>query len=100
MLVQGDNTEAFGGNFMQIYLTAEDATGAAIPLPPMDKIEIRVGSIKKYYDPQPIINVNFSEEETATFGAFNTMYVAAYDETTKKSRAIGSYVFSTCPRRV
>ena len=99
-MFQGDNTQAFGGNFLDIYLTAEDANGQQIPLPPIDKIEVRVGSIVKYYDPSPIIHVNYNESETATFGAFNTMYVAAYDEKTQKSTALGSYVFSTCPRRV
>lgn len=99
-MFQGDNTQAFGGNFLQIYLTAEDVNGNEIPLPPIDKVIVRVGSVVKYYDPAPIIDVNFTEEETATFSTYNTLYVATYDELKRKQTPVGSFVFSTCPRRV
>ena len=98
---QGDNTEAFGGNFVKITFTYRAPDGTELPLPPISKAEVRVGNIIKYYEnPTSPLKVNFSEIESSRLNDVNEMYLALYDETGKKKTANGKLVFATNARRV
>lgn len=103
-MFQGDNTQAFGNNFIRVYMTFRAPDGTELPLPPMSKIEARVGSVVKEYLPDDFsegyLDINFTEEESAQLSSYNTLFLAAYDETGKKKTLLGKYVFSSCPRRV
>lgn len=100
-IFQGDNTQAFGGNFVNITFTYHAVDGTELPLPPISKAEVRVGSIVKTYEnPTSPLKVNFTEAESAKLGETNVMYLALYDETGKKKTACGRLVFAANMRRV
>lgn len=101
MLFQGDNSQAFGDNFVEITFSYHAPDGTELPLPPISKAEVRVGSITKVYDnPTNPLRVNFTESESAKLNITNTMYLALYDESGRKKTAKGELVFGTNARRV
>lgn len=100
-IYQGDNSQAFGGNFVSISFTYHGPDGTELPLPPISKAEIRVGDIVKVYDnPTLPLKVNFTEEESSKLRQTNVMFLALYDETGKKKTANGKLVFAANMRRV
>lgn len=103
-MFQGDNTRAFGGNFLRVYMVYKAPDGTILPLPNFSKIEARVGSVLKTYLPEDYANgyidINFTEKESSTFGPYNTLYLAGFDEDSQKQTFLGEYVFSSCSRRV
>ena len=103
-MFQGDNTQAFGGNFIRVYMVFKAPDGTILPLPNFSKIEARVGAVIKTYTPNDYANgyidINFTEQESANFSTYNTLYLAGFDESGKKKTFLGKYVFSSCPRRV
>lgn len=100
-MFQGDNTQAFGGNFVRVTFSYHAPDGEELPLPPISKAEVRVGCmVKTYENPTNPLVVNFTEEESANLSSYNTMYLALYDQNGRKKTACGKLVFSANPRRV
>lgn len=101
MLCQGDNSQAFGDNFVEITFSYHAPDGEELPLPTISKAEVRVGCITKIYDnPSNPLKVNFTEEESNQLSTTNTMYLALYDSSGRKKTANGKLVFGTNLRRV
>lgn len=101
MLTQGDNTQAFGGNFVRINAVYKDSQGNILPLPPMTKAEIRCGCLVKIIEnPTFPLDINFTEEETNKMGVNNKLFLAVWDENGKKKTPKGFLEFHTSPRRV
>ena len=100
-IFQGDNTQAFGGNFVKITFSYHAPDGKELPLPNISKAEVRVGCVVKTYETPPNpLTVNFNEEESNQLGSVNTMYLALYYESGRKKTACGKLVFPANPRRV
>lgn len=101
MLTQGDNTQAFDGNFVRINAVYKDKDGNIRPMPTLKRAEIRVGCIVKVYEnPTFPLDVNFNEEESNKLSIKNKMTLAVWDINDRKKTASGVLEFSTNPRRV
>jgi hypothetical protein len=100
-MFQGDNTQAFAGNFVKIYAKYITSTGEERPMPPLTKAEIRTGCIVKTYE-NPVfpLDVNFTEEESIKLNVNNTMTLAVWDAMGRKKTAKGVLKFTAEPRRV
>lgn len=86
-LRQGDNTKAFGGTFITIFM---DNPG----LIPVSKVVFSVGCIvKTYKDPEFPLYVNFNSKETAQLNYINTGYLTAFDEDGNQVTCEGSITF-------
>lgn len=73
-LHQGDNTRAFGGNYITIYMD----NPAELPV---SKVVFSVGCIvKEYPNPEFPLRVNFNSKETRALNYVNTGYLTAYDK--------------------
>ena len=96
MIFQGDNTSAFGGNFLTINITSELGY-----MPIFTRAELKIGCICKSFD-NPVfpLTVNLNEEETAKLSTTNTAYLAVWDENGRKRTCTGSITFNTQSRRV
>lgn len=100
-LYQGDNTQAFGGNFVRINAIYKDSQGNVLPMPQLTKAEIRCGCIiKTYINPTFPLDVNFTEEESNKLSINNSLYLAVWDINGKKKTANGKLEFHTNSRRV
>lgn len=102
-LFQGDDTAAFGGNFLSIYLTVKDEEGNIIePQPKIIKAEIKIGCIRKIFENPdfPILEINLTNQETATLKAVNNIYMAVWDENGLKRTCEGMISFEAQTRRV
>ena len=111
-MYQGDNTEAFGGNFLTVYLRCKEMvwnaeteqwewTGNYVPPPPILKAEIRTGCLcKVVMNPTFPLTINFNEEESAKLNIKNSIAMAVWDMQNRKHTVDGSYVFNTLPRKV
>lgn len=96
-IYQGDNTAAFGGNFMQINVSA----GEGVPVPTITKAELKIGCFYKIIEnPTFPLIVNLTEDETAQLKTENTAYLAVWDAQGRKKTCQGSLVINTNPRRV
>lgn len=94
-LFQGDNTQAFGGNFLTINITSET------PIPTITKAEVRIGCIYRVIkNPVFPLTINLSEEETEKLSTKNTAYMAIWDILNRKKTCMGSITIDTQPRRV
>lgn len=95
-IFQGDNTAAFGGNFLTINVSSESGV-----VPTITKAELKIGSIcKTFTNPTFPLTVNLTEEETAKLSSVNTAYMAVWDINGKKKTCQGSLSFNTSARRV
>jgi hypothetical protein len=95
-IFQGDNTAAFGGNFLTINLSynGED-------LPTISRAELKIGCIcKSFQNPTFPITINLNEDETAKLQTQNTAYLAVWDAEGRKMTCVGSLTFNTQSRRV
>lgn len=96
-LYQGDNTAAFGGNFMQINISA----GEGVPVPTITKAELKIGCFHKVIEnPTFPLIVNLTEDETAQLKTENVAYLAVWDAQGRKKTCTGSMEVKTQPRRV
>ena len=96
-IYQGDNTAAFGGNFLTIDVSA----GEGKPVPPMTKAELKIGCFTKVIEnPTFPLKVNLTEDETAQLKTENTAYSAVWDAQGRKKTCEGSLVINTNPQRV
>lgn len=94
MIYKGDDTGAFGVNWLTINLAeAEQLT--------ITKAEFRCGEvIKSFENPTFPIKVNLTSEETSKLQAQNTCYLAIYDENGLKKTCQGAFTFDASNRRV
>lgn len=98
---QGDNTQAFGNNFIRVHFVAKDKEGNIKPLPKITKAEFRIGPIiKTYPNPTSPLDINYTEEESKYFCANNKGYICVYDEYGHKYTPDGFIEFPADPRRV
>jgi hypothetical protein len=96
-IYQGDNTAAFGGNFLTIDVSA----GEGIPMPTITKAELKIGCFTKVIEnPTFPITINLTEEETTHLKNENTAYLAVWDVEGRKKTCEGSLVINTNPQRV
>ena len=87
VLRQGDNTKAFGGNFITIEIDN--------PLEvPISKVIFSVAFIvKPYENPQFPLRVNFNSKETCSLNYINTGYLTAFDQLGQPMACEGSITF-------
>lgn len=96
MIYQGDNTSAFGGNFLTINITSNFEN-----LPTIKRAEIKMGCVcKTFENPTFPMTINLTEEETAKLSSVNTAYMAVWDINGRKKTCQGSITFNTSARRV
>lgn len=86
-LRQGDNTKAFGGNFITIFMD----NPAHIPV---SKVIFSVGCIEKtYLNPEFPLYINFNSKETQALNYINTGYLTAFDVNGNQMTCEGSITF-------
>lgn len=87
VLRHGDNTRAFGGNFIQVEI--ENPRGI-----PVSKVIFSVGCIAKTYEnPEFPLYINFNSKETEALNYINTGYLKAYDQFGQPMTCEGSITF-------
>lgn len=92
-LYRGDDTDAFGGNFLRV-----DLIGA--PEAVITKADWICGQIvKSFENPEFPLVINLTQEDTAKLKSQNTCYLALYDENGRKKTCEGSLTFTAMPRR-
>lgn len=95
-IYQGDNTAAFGGNFLTINLSYNGEV-----LPTITRAELKIGCIcKNFQNPTFPMTINLNEEETAKLQTQNTAYLAVWDAEGRKKTCVGSLTINTQSRRV
>lgn len=95
-IFQGDNTAAFGGNFLIIRITTPSGI-----IPTISKSELKIGCIyKTFINPTFPLIVNLSENETEKLQASNTAYLAVWDNEGRKKTCVGKITFNATARRV
>ena len=95
-IYQGDNTAAFGGNFLTISISSESGS-----VPTIKRAEIKIGCVcKTFENPSFPMTINLTEEETAKLSSVNTAYMAVWDVNGRKKTCQGSITFNTSARRV
>lgn len=87
VLRQGDNTRAFGKNFITIF----SDNPAQIPV---SKVIFSVGCIEKTFE-NPVfpLRINFNSKETAKLNYINTGYLTAFDQYGRRMTCEGSITF-------
>lgn len=86
-LHQGDNTAAFGNNFITIFMD----NPASVPI---SRVDFVVGCIRKTYrDPKFPLYINFNSKETAKLNYINTGHLVAYDKYDRPLECEGSLTF-------
>ena len=86
-LRNGDNTRAFGGNFITMFID----NPAQIPV---SKVIFSVGCIVKTYEnPQFPLYINFNSKETEALNYINTGYLTAFDQFGQQMTCEGSITF-------
>ncbi len=93
-LYRGDDTLAFGGNFIRIDI--ENNTQFNII-----KAEWKCGVIKKVFNnPQFPLMINLTSDESEKLNTQNTCYLAVYDDLGRKKTCEGSLTFTSNQKRV
>lgn len=88
-MYRGDDTSAFGGNFLTINVINE--TGFLI-----NKAIWVCGEIQKVFDsPQFPLVINLNSKETKQLYNENTCYLVCFDEDGRQMTAEGSLTFNT-----
>lgn len=86
-IYMGDNTAAFGNNFITINLENPQEY-------PISKAIFVCGCLKKTFNnPQFPLVINFTSEETAGFRNANTCYLVVFDEQGRQKTCKGSLTF-------
>lgn len=92
----GDNTAAFGNNFLTISL--DNQSGEPIVV---TKAVFACGPIRiEFTEPEFPLKVNLTEEQTSQLSCKNTCYLAVWDEEGRKLTCEGTLIFNTNPRKV
>lgn len=95
-IFQGDNTAAFGANFLTINIAVEEGE-----IPTITRAELKIGCIlKSFSNPTFPLTINLSEAETSKLQSQNTAYLAVWDSEGRKKTCTGKITFSTQARRV
>ncbi len=95
-LTCGDNTGAFGGNFLTINLKNETGTPLVV-----SKAVFACGPVRiEFENPEFPLVVNLNEAQTAQLSCCNTVYLAVWDSEGRKRTCSGSINFKTQPRKV
>lgn len=93
ILYRGDDTDAFGNDFIEIEL--EDAPQV------ISKAELRCGDIVKVIEnPTFPLHINFTAEETNLMKQTNDCSFAIFDEQGRKLTCDGGFSFPTQCRKV
>lgn len=85
---KGDNTGAFGNDFLRIYLNNPNNLYIQRAL-----IQINGDVEKEYYDPIFPLRVNFTGEETNLLHQVNVIKLALWDEYGRRRTADGKFTF-------
>lgn len=92
-LTKGDDTNAFGFNFMTIEL--EDIEGA-LDDHTISKAEFQCGPLLKVFEtPEFPLTINLSHEETKMLKHQNKCYLRVYDENSLRITCEGELEFDT-----
>lgn len=93
-LYRGDDTDAFGGNFIRVNI--KNNTTYKIT-----KCVWSCGTVKKTYD-NPIfpLIINLTSDETSKLLSQNTCYLAVYDEYGRKKTCKGKLTFDSNSKKV
>lgn len=92
----GDNTAAFGGNFLTITLRNESGVEVVIKKAVFACAGIRL----EFENPVFPLTINLTEEQTAKLQCQNTCYLAVWDDQDRKKTCTGSFSFKTNTRKV
>lgn len=96
-IYQGDNTAAFGGNFLTIRLVLPEGQ----EMSPISKAELKIGCFHKVIEtPTFPLTINLTENESAQLKTENVAYLAVWDAQGRKKTCEGSLIINTNPRRV
>lgn len=96
-IYQGDNTAAFGGNFLTINIRVPEGQ----EVPTITRAELKIGCIcKNFNNPTFPMTINLTEEETVKLQAQNSAYLAVWDAEGRKKTCQGTISFPTNARRV
>ena len=90
-IFKGDNTGAFGNNFITINLVNPDGHE-------ISKVIFVCGCIKKEFkNPVFPLVVNLTSQETDTLKTVNTCYLVAYDTMGRQKTCQGTLTFKAIP---
>lgn len=92
---RGDNTGAFGNDFLRIYLNNPNELYIQKAV-----FQINDDLTKEYYDPIFPLRVNFSGEETNLLRQVNTCKLALWDEHGRRRTADGKFTFFVKENRI
>ena len=96
-IYQGDNTAAFGGNFLTINIVVPEGED----IPSISRAELKIGCFHKVIEtPTFPLTINLTEEETTHLKTENTAYLAVWDDQGRKKTCEGSLIINTNPQRV
>ena len=96
LIVKGDNTAAFGGNFLTISLDNETGTEIIVT-----KAVFACGPIRlEFNDPVFPLTINLTEEQTAQLDYENECYLAVWDGQGRKLTCKGTLAFGAEQRKV
>lgn len=91
---KGDDTAAFGFDFLKINILNEENFK-------ITRAEFRCGDIlKKIENPIFPISIHLTSEETEKLQLRNICYLAVFDENGLKKTCVGSLTFNASPRKV
>ena len=92
----GDNTGAFGGNFLTINLTNNTEQEITI-----SKAVFACGPIRlEFENPTFPLTINLTEEQTSQLGCKNNCFLAVWDDQNRMHCCVGTISFNTNPRKV
>ena len=92
---RGDNTGAFGNDFLRIYLNNPNGLLVTRAL-----LQINGDLEKEYYDPIFPLRVNFTGAETEMLHQVNTCKLALWDEYGRRRTADGKFTFFVKENRI
>lgn len=92
---RGDNTGAFGNDFLRIYLNNPNNLAIQKAV-----FQINGDLEKEFYDPIFPLRINFTGEETNMLHQFNTCKLALWDEFGRRRTADGKFTFLVKENRI
>ena len=89
-IFQGDDTSAFGQNFLKINATIPEGWQ-------ISKVELRIGNLPLFVFENPVfpLFVNLDSDQTRMLEKTNEVYMAVYDVNGKKITCKGSIIIKS-----
>ena len=89
MIIRGDDTNAFGQDWLKINVDIPQTWNVS-------KAEVKIGSLLlSFEEPEFPIVINLTSSQTEQLKDSNTCYLALYDENNLKQTIEGTYTFKT-----